>query len=312
MEVLTSTKKKNKGKYNNSLGKKIFIISVLTLPLINFLVFTVYCNIGGVGLSMMDLKGTKEIFVGFENYKRFFRLFVANDYDDALFTSLKWLPILFVFVLPMTLFLSFFLYKKVPFSKVSIVLLFLPNIIPAAVITEFYKRLWDGGGGITEAGLFFKLFSFVGGGTNWLISTKYANYALWIYTVWFGFGINSLLIWGAMSRIPVELVESAELDGATQFKEFLYITIPVIWPTLEVVIIIYALSPFTIYSQPLMLAQNGMYGTLTLKLLAINQLKINQNPYFAAAINLLIACVSIPLSIILRKVLDKAYTVAEI
>jgi len=311
METIVKNNKK-KSKYNNTLGKKIFIAAVLFIPLLNFCVFTIYCNVGGVGLSMMQLDGIKEKFVGFENFERFFRVFKSNDYDDALYTSLMWLPVILLVMFPITLFISFFLYKKVPFSKISIVLLFLPNIIPAAVMVEFFRRMWDVGGGVVPSGLFAKMFSFVEGReVNWLVTTKYANYALWMYTVWFGFGVNSLLIWGAMSRIPVELVESIELDGANQFQEFFNLTVPVIWPTLSIVILIYLLSPLTIYAQPLMLTENGRYNTMTLKLLAINEIK-RPDPYYASAINLIIACVSIPLSIFLRKLMDKMFTVVEI
>lgn len=285
---------------------------MLAVPLLNFLVFTIYANFGGILLSFQQFDGYKELFVGLTNYSKFFGGMISEGYLETIGVSFSWLPVVLCVMFPLTVIISFFLYKKVPCAKLTMVFLFIPNIIPMAVMAEFYRRMWDAGGGVVSTGLFNKLFSFVTGReVNWLVSSKYANWALWIYTVWFGFGYYSLLVWGAMSRIPKELIESAQLDGAGLFTEFFKITIPVIWPTLSVVILMYVLTPFSIYMQPLMLAENGKYKTRTLALLAMNELR-RPDPYYSAAISIIIACVSLPTAIICKKCLDKAFTVVEI
>ncbi len=312
MEVGRAGKPRRKSKYNNPLKRKIFIVCMLAIPMANFCVFTIYANLGGVFISLFQFDGTREYFVGFENYAKFFRLFWVNSYDQVILTSFAWLPVVLLVMFPLAILFSFFFYKKVPFAKISIILLFLPNIIPAAVMSEFYRRMWDAGGGVVQPGLFTQMFAFVTGREiNWLVSYDYVHWALYIYTVWFGFGVNSLLIWGAMSRIPQELVEAAEIDGANLFVEFTRITVPVIWPTLSIVILMYLMTPFTLFSQPLMLAQNGQYGTTTLALLAMNEIR-RPDPYYASAIYIMIACVSIPLSILARKGMSKMFTVVEI
>lgn len=312
MEVKSGRLPVKRDKYANSKSTKIFIFLMLLIPLSNFVVFTIYGNLGGIPLSLRQFNGLEEKFVGFDNYEKFFKYFYDLGYDKIIKNSLNWLPVVLGVMFPLTLFFSFFFYKKVPFTGLSIVLLFIPNIIPGAVMAEFYRRMWDAGGGVVESGLFTKMFSFVSGREiNWLSSYDYANWALYIYTVWFGFGINSLLVWGAMSRIPAELVESAQIDGASLAVEFFKITIPVIWPTLSIVLLMYIMTPFNIYVQPLLLAENGSYGTTTINLMAMNELR-KPDPHYAAAINILVACVSIPVSIIIRKLLDRVYSVVEI
>lgn len=303
---------KIKRKYNNSLKRKIFIAAVLIFPMTIFAVFTIYANFGGIFISMQKLENYKETFVGFENYRTFFERFELDNMDNIIATSFMYLPVILFILVPLTLFFSFFFYKKVPFTKISLVLLFMPNIIPQAVMAEFYRRMWDAGGGVIPSGLFTQIFSFISGKElNWLVSYEYANFALFIYTVWFGFGTNSLLIWGAMSRIPEELVESASLDGANLFREFFSITVPCIWPTLSLVLLIYLLSPFTIFTQPLMLAENGKYGTTTIQLYILNEIK-KPNPYYAAACSIMVACITIPLSVIIRKLMNRMFSVVEI
>ena len=296
-------------KYNLSWRKVVFIVCMLIIPILNFAVFTVYANLGGVFLSFRQFNGLEEVFVGWDNYARFFRRFVSDNYLETTLVSLSWLPVVLFVMFPLTLMICFFLYKKVPNSKIIIVLLFLPNIVPAAVMAEFYRRMWDTGG-VTD-GLLARMFAFVEGrSVNWLSTETYANWALWIYTVWFGFGLYSLVIWGAMTRVPEELIESARMDGGTLRTEFFRIVIPVIWPTLVMVMITYIIVPFTISTQPLILAANGSNGTRTLALLAIQELK-KPDVYYSATINILLACVSMPIALISRKLLMKVYSVVE-
>ena len=135
---------------------------------------------------------------------------------------------------------------------------------------------------------------------------------LYLYTVWFGFGYNAILIWGAMTRIPQEVVESARLDGAGLATEFFRITVPIIWPTLSMILVLTWMVPFTIYMQPLMIAFNGQANTTTIALLALQFLKDKNNPYYSAAISILIALVSVPTTLLLRKALDRVFTVVEV
>ena len=57
------------------------------------------------------------------------------------------------------------------------------------------------------------------------------------FNVWIGFGTEVLLYSGTMSGISDSIVESAELDGANRVQEFIYITLPMIYPTLTTFII---------------------------------------------------------------------------
>ena len=64
-----------KSKYRLSPSKIVFIIVMLAVPLANFAIFTVYANLGGLVLSFKQIRDGKEVFVFFENFQRFFRLF---------------------------------------------------------------------------------------------------------------------------------------------------------------------------------------------------------------------------------------------
>ena len=299
-------------KYKNPFKVKLFIFCMLAVPVFCFLVYGVYANLGGLLLSFQNFSRTQEkvIPVGFENYKRFFSLFKRFDYGRMIGVSFGYFAVVMLISIPISITVAFFLYKKIPFGRLIVVVLFLPNIIPMSLLAEYYRQLFDPINGVLNKFLNIILGYTAETAPSYLSDPAYANQMLYIYTVWFGFGYNSILIWGAMSRIPKDLVESAQLDGANLFVEFFRITIPVIWSTLTMVLVLTCMVPFTIYMQPLIIAFNGQAQTTTISLLAIQPL--TADPYYSAAISVLIACVSIPTVLIVRKLLDRVFPVVEI
>lgn len=301
-------------KYGNPFRRKLFIFFMLLIPIANFLVFTVYANLGGIVLSFHQMSPStgRDVFVGIANYKKFFEEFALMQYGRMILVSFGYLFVVMFLSLPISLVCSFYLYKKIPLSKVIVVILFLPNILPASILAEYYRQLFD-----PITGILSKLFNFMGDYTlqtapSWLTDPRYSNWMLYLYTVWFGFGYNAILLWGAMTRIPQEIVESAELDGAGLVTEFFKITVPVIWPTFSMIVVLTWMVPFTVYMQPMMISFNGQNNTTTIALFALQTLRDKYNPYYSSAISILIALVSVPTTLLLRKILDRMFTVVEI
>ncbi|MBO4594750.1 MAG: sugar ABC transporter permease, partial [Clostridia bacterium] len=66
-----------------------------------------------------------------------------------------------------------------------------------------------------------------------------------IFTIWSGFGTAVLIYTSTMSGIPTEVVESAKLDGITPFKELIFITMPMIYPTFVTFMLVNFAALFT-------------------------------------------------------------------
>lgn len=299
-------------KYKNSFKTKLFIVCMLFIPISCFLIYGVYANLGGLLLSFQSYSKEQEkvVFVGLNNYKLFFSLFERFKYGKMIGVSLGYFLVVLLISLPISILVAFCLYKKVPFGNAIAVILFIPNILQLSLLGEYYRQLFD-----PSTGILYKFFNFLLGydasnAPSYLTDPRYSNIMLYIYTISFGFGYNAILLWGAMTRIPTELVEAAKLDGANTFYEFIHITIPVIWQTLSMVIVITCMVPFTIYMQPLIIAFNGQAETTTIALLSIQEL--TANPYYSAAISVMIACVSIPFIFIVKKILNKVYPIVEV
>lgn len=85
-------------------------------------------------------------------------------------------------------------------------------------------------------------------------------YALIIMSVWWTMGTNMVIYQAALSGIPTELYESAELDGAGALKRIWYIALPSIRFQILYTLVITVAGSFNVYGQPLMLTQQGTGG----------------------------------------------------
>lgn len=227
-----------------------FCIGVLAIPLACFLVFYVAVNLNSVLLAFKSYEiintanGVEAVYtwVRFENFTRFFRnTFTAGGGNGVILkNSLVLYAFQFAAGLPLALLFSFYIYKKRAFSAVFQVILFFPSIVSSIVMTilfqyfvqlaipEFVLSMWN----IPDYSLFGRD---VGG--RWAMIV--------FYNVWSGFGLGIIMYSNAMSRIPVSITESAQLDGISSVREFWHITLPLIYPTVSTFIVTGVAGIFT-------------------------------------------------------------------
>ncbi|RXZ61220.1 sugar ABC transporter permease [Candidatus Borkfalkia ceftriaxoniphila] len=303
-------------KIKNPWKIKLFIFCMLALPIAQFLVFTVYINIDGILMTFqnVDFSTNEEKFVGFGNFAKFFRNFTAVNRDNfikSIWNSFGYWPVTFLIAIPLQLLSAYILYKKVPASGFIIVMIFLPNLIPPAVLAQSFSEMLS----IREGPLNSILMHIFGYTSEtvpiWLRDEKFAMPILYMYSVWVGIGYNAVLMWGAMTRVPAEIVESAHLDGIGFVGEFFHITLPIMWPTLSMILMTSVGIPFSVYMHSLLLTNGGQAGTGTLGLMAIQTLR-SGDMYYSATISVILSMVSIPLMLLARKVLNRIYEDVEV
>ena len=91
----------------------------------------------------------------------------------------------------------------------------------------------------SDAGLINYILSKFGfGATDWLFNTDWAMPAVILMTVWKLLPFNTILFLAGLQEIPVHLYEAAEIDGASSWRRFRDITIPLITPTTFFVLLI--------------------------------------------------------------------------
>lgn len=128
---------------------------------------------------------------------------------------------------------------------------YLPSIIGGSVaVAILWKRMFAAGGTVN------KLLSIFGFPADfaWLGSTKTAIWTLIILAVW-QFGSSMLIFLSALKQIPGELYEAAGVDGASGFKKFFRITLPLLTPTIFFNLVMQMINGFLAFTQSFIITQ---------------------------------------------------------
>ena len=139
------------------------------------------------------------------------------------------------------------------FESVYKAIIFMPmaiSYVGAGVIWKFMYTYKGEGSGIQEIGLLNAIVLGLGGQSQpWLQLPPWNNFFLIIIMVWLQTGYAMVIISSAIKGVPVELLEAARIDGASEVRAFLRITVPYIQGTLLTVtttIVIFSLKLFDI------------------------------------------------------------------
>lgn len=281
--------------------KNLFVFGMLIIPIIHFFVFWLYVNVDSILLAFRDVTGSWN---DFGHFKWYFSNLVSDrpyvNMAEALRNTLIFWSWNVFLELPLALVISYFIFKKIRGGYFFKVMLYLPAIVSAVIMTTAFKNVIAVGGPLDQMikNLFNHEIPML------LYDSRYAMPTLLGYNLWTGFGVNIILFTGAMTRIPEETFESAKIDGITPFKELTQIILPLIWPVFSTVIILSVAGIFSA-SGPILLFTQGEYGTMTISYSIFQQYFEYNQINRAAAIGLIFTVMGIPIIIFSRWLLSK-------
>lgn len=130
---------------------------------------------------------------------------------------------------------------------------FFPLVLSASSVSIIMSYLFN-----QNFGLVNQVIGFIGiPAVPWLTSQGGAMVVITLVYVWQNFGFTFLLIIGGLSSIPVEMYEASSIDGATGWKQFKNITLPLLSPTLLVASVMAIISALQIFDQPYVITRGG-------------------------------------------------------
>lgn len=299
-------------KHKNSSADSIFIFVMICLPMLQFIVFSVYLNYNSFAMAFQDVDyaTNKVVWVGLKHFKQFFEGFKLNDtWRVAILNSVLYLPVTAVIMLPLSIFAGYFLLRKIPLAPVYKTIFFLPSIISIVVLGIVFRNMFDYDGPINS--ILTKWFKMdVNKIPPWLNSRGWTMGILYLYSIWAGLGYNIVLLYGAMSRVPHEVVESARLDGIGMVREIFSIYVPIIWPTVSTMLVFCVMTVFQQYMHPLVLT-SGAGESYTIAYLIIEEISFGKY-YSGAALGLMLAIVATPIVQLAKWAVNKIYDTVEV
>ncbi len=231
METTLQTKKKTMGQ-SKKLKDTIFVYCLIALPLIEFFTIYVYTNIDSFFLAF---KRNGE-FAGLANFEMLW-----NDIrspESILFIAIKNTFIYFgtdCILFFWSIFIAYFFYKRLAGYKFFRFVLYMPAIISPVVFVALFKNITASDGAI---GLIIQKFNPEFVMPELLNQPETATWTMVVYVLWMGWTKNMLYLGGSLARIPLEVLESARLDGVGAWDELTKILIPLLYPTLSTLLLL--------------------------------------------------------------------------
>lgn len=151
--------------------------------------------------------------------------------------------------------LAVFFSKKFTFAKPIRGILLVPWMIPITVTALIFKLLFATDVGVLN--YILKSLHLISENIEWLTTPNTAMFALICANVWIGIPFNMILISTGLTTISKELYESASIDGATKVQSFFRITLPLLRPTIESVLILGFIYTFKVYDLVYVMTSGG-------------------------------------------------------
>ena len=175
----------------------------------------------------------------------------------------------------------------------------LPMAVPAASVVLAWKLLFHENGLLNAA-----LESFGARGVNWM-GTSASFWVLVISYLWKNLGYTVVLWTAALGAIPPSVYEAAQMDGASGFQSFLYITLPNLKVSAYSIAVLSLLNSFKVFREAWLVAgdypQEQMYLVQHLYNNWFRELDYDK----IAAASVLVSCVVLALIALLRRAWDK-------
>ncbi len=134
-------------------------------------------------------------------------------------------------------------------------ILMIPWMIPMTVTALMFKFMFSSNVGIVNQGL--QVLGIIREPVEWLLEPRSAMLALIIANTWIGIPFNMILLSTGLTTIPREVLEAAAIDGASAPQTFFRITVPMLKPVIESVLILGFIYTFKVFDLVFVMTNGG-------------------------------------------------------
>lgn len=205
-------------------------------------------------------------------------------FSNKEFWKATWNSIYFcILTVPLGIFLSLvtavLLNAKITGKTAYRAIYFLPMVVAPAAIAMVWKWIFNAEYGIIN--------QIIGTKVNWLTNTALVLPACAVVAIWSAVGYDAVLLLSGIQNISKSYYEAASLDGATKIQQFFQITLPMVSPTLFVVMIMRLMSSLKVYDLIYMMidtANSAITSAQSLMYLYYREAFVAGNRGYASAI----------------------------
>jgi multiple sugar transport system permease protein len=226
---------------------------LLILPsTLGIVVFAILPIIASLGISLTNWGGlSTPKFVGLDNY-------ATALSDSRAISSLSHTLLYVLLAVPTGVAISMLLavlinnLKAGWLKSVFRTVYYLPMVTIGVAVALLWQVL------LAPQGLVNLILGWLGvHGPNWLGSPDWVLPAVAVFSVWQGSGQGIILFLASLASVPKELYEAAQLDGAKPFESFRFITLPMVSPTVFLVLVLSVIGALQVFEAVLVLSNGG-------------------------------------------------------
>ena len=239
---------KNRMSYANQ--QKLVVFTFLLFPVILLLVFGFLPILNMFFYSFLQWDGIGEkTFIGIKNYIELFsrqenlRVFGVSIYYFV--GSLVQLALALLFAVILS--------SKMRAQNFFKGVLFFPNLVNGVAIGFIFLYFFKDTGTLNEV---LKVFG-LEGKVLWLTDPGMVNYSLTFTSIWRYMGFNVVMFVAAIQSLPSDMYEAANLDGASGWQQFWYLTFPGIAPMIQINMILAVKGAVSVFEIPYIMTGGG-------------------------------------------------------
>lgn len=219
--------------------------------------FSLYPMLYGIWMSLRKfdvIHGTSK-FVGLENY---LQLFHDPQFGESVFNTAWYTLTVVPLIVAVSVAIAVFLRESRPARLLARVGFYIPFVLSPVVVATSWKWLLN-----EDLGVINGFLKWAGASTfPWLTSDFSARVCVVLISVWNLVGFYMLMVLAGLSQISPELYEAARIEGATAWQRFWRITLPMLRPTILLVVILATIHATQAFEMILLLTAGGP-GTAT-------------------------------------------------
>ena len=236
-------------------------------------------------LQQTNAFGRNPEFVGLQNYSD---VFSSPDLGSAMFNTLLYTLIVLLGIPLSVIIASIIELPGLKFKRLYRILYFMPYLAMPMAVAQVWKIVYNG-----QFGLFNQILR--GLGVNdppyWLVTPGWALAAVALFGLWASIGFNVIILSAGLKSIPRELYEAASIDGASRWRQFRSITVPLLSPSIFFLAIMTTISGFQLFGALYAMIGTGNPAeprTRSLVSLFYREAFVNNNQGMGAAIAIVI------------------------
>jgi multiple sugar transport system permease protein len=274
--------------------------------LVLFALFLVLPFALAVGYSFTDQRlithdNIDTAFVGLRNYER---LVADPSFWAALRNNLLFVVVVVPVQSVLALGLALLVDRRLPGVTVLRSIYFLPVATTMSVVAVIWSLMYAPDAGVINRLVGLLSFGAIGP-QDWLRDPSLVMPAIMLLSVWQGVGFQMLVFLAGLQAIPRDLHEAAELDGASAWQRFRWVTLPQLRNTTIFVVITTTIAAFQLYTQVQVIASSGASAPIdslrTLVMLMVHEGFRNGRIGQAAAIAVVFFVIVLALSMLQRR-----------